>query len=1839
MKTHFSTIMSKPIPKTYKIFRNFVGLLALFLISYSCKSPFSGDTVELRSKNFTNEINLQQNLTFSFSEDLAHDTLIDKWVSTQYIKFTPEIQGKFKWNSKRDLIFSPEMSFKPSTDYIGTLNDELVKNLPPQSPNFSLAGEKEFKFHTPYLALVNAQALWVANQQGSPEVRLNLEFNYKVNPADVANLTNLTVDNKAVTFKVDKTEVSPTIQLAIANIPNVKFDGKTAAITVKKGLKLQNSDYEAQELKFETDVPDANDFKITQVMGETVGTSPAIHVSTNQAIGMTAKQIKELIIIEPKIAQTEIEMSDFGFYVKGKFDFEGSYKIIIQKNLQGVLGTPLAENFEQYITFGELSPTIAFASEKSVYLTSKGQKNIALKIFGIAKVNVSIYKVFNNNINNFLREKVGFYNYSYSEDGEGDYYYSDNYGGLEYYGSQVLNQDYETKNMTQGAGGQIISMDFIDRLPTYKGIYVVTVKSVDDQWKRASSVVSMSDIGLISRATDNDIWVFANSIIDTKALKDVEVTLVSENNQEVLTAKTDADGVAYFQNLKKKIPDFNVTMITAQEAGAKDFTYMHYKQAAVGMNRFEIGGVKFNGYDNETGRNVGQYQAFIYGDRELYRPDEVANIKTIIRDKDYRPVAGIPIKMKVLLPDGNEFKVFRGILSEQGSFETTLTIPPAAVTGSYSIEVYTSNDIFLNSKNINIEEFMPDRIKVTTNLDKEIYKSGENVIAKSVVMNLFGTPASSRKYEATATLNRKEFYSKGLEDYNFTIYGGVPNIGELERREGETDANGGIVASFELPQVEFAGLLTGDVYTTAFDETGRTVTSKKTFEVETQNLYYGIKMTDYYHNTKTPIQIGLIAVNRKGQAATSVKGKIKIIRYDWQSALERDYNNNFRYVSQKKETVVQEQMLSVQGKSTNYPFVAARSGEYEVRFTAENNDQTYVVARFYAYSWGSTENSSFEVDKDGEIKIVADQAKYKVGETAKFLLKTPFEGKILVTIEQGTVKKYFYAQSDKKAAEVSVKIENDYVPNMYVTATLIKSATQTAIPLTVAHGFQSVTVENPDNVIPLEIKAVEKTRSEVKQEIVVQCGKREAGIEVTVAVIDEGILLKKRYENPNPYAFFFQKRALEVRAYDMYPRLFPEIKTLPRSYGADDYDLSGRTNPLANKRVKLLSFWSKTLKTDGNGEVRYTVNLPKFSGSVRIIAVAHKNAGFGSANKNMTIADPIIVSTSLPRFLSPNDEVDITMTVTNTTLKDANGKATIDVSGAINLTSANSSDVVISPNGEKQIKFKIKAKELIGTAKVNVSFSSNGESFKENLDITVRPSTSLLKTSNSGVIETNTTLDLAADYIQSSVSGKLIISKSPAVQFSKNLAYLVQYPYGCVEQTTSTAFPQIYFAEIAKSIGDSNLELLNPKKNVQAAIQKLQTMQLYDGALTYWEGGTYESWFGTVYAAHFLTEAKSAGYEIEKKFLDKIYAYLDMKVKRKNTQDYIYFDAENKRIVGRIAPKEILYSLYVLAMAGQPDKSTMNYYKANPDMLALDSKYLLATAYQIIGDNASSRAIMPSKFEGQRAETEFDGSFSSYIRDEAMALNALIDTDEKNPQIEVMARHLSQQMKNARYLNTQENAFGLLALGKLAKKANESTITATVSANGSKVADFNGNVLVLKKGVTGKKVEIALKGAGKLYYYYEIEGLNASGKFVEEDNFLKVRRIFMDRDGNLLSQTKPLKKGDMLVIRLDLQTINSKDVPNVVITDMLPAGFEIENPRLSNIPGMDWIKDAANAEHFDFRDDRVNIFVTASPKPKSFYYVVRCVSSGSFRMGPVSADAMYNGEYHSYNGAGTVVVQ
>jgi uncharacterized protein YfaS (alpha-2-macroglobulin family) len=246
-----------------------------------------------------------------------------------------------------------------------------------------------------------------------------------------------------------------------------------------------------------------------------------------------------------------------------------------------------------------------------------------------------------------------------------------------------------------------------------------------------------------------------------------------------------------------------------------------------------------------------------------------------------------------------------------------------------------------------------------------------------------------------------------------------------------------------------------------------------------------------------------------------------------------------------------------------------------------------------------------------------------------------------------------------------------------------------------------------------------------------------------------------------------------------------------------------------------------------------------------------------------------------------------------------------------------------------------------------------------------------------------------------------------------------------------------------------------------------------------------------------------------------------------------------------------------------------------------------------------------------------------------------------------MVRHVTDKLKTRTWFSTQELAFSFLALGKRARQDAGATVTGDVRVDGRTVGSMTGNPIKLTtkdlRGASGgssggaPKIDIASKGSGRLYYFWEAEGISASGAYKEEDSYLKVRKHFFDRYGRPITGNT-FKQNDLIIVQLDLERTYSTDIDNVVITDMLPAGFEIENPRTKEIPGMDWIKGDDTPQAMDVRDDRINLFVNLHSMRQVYYYAVRAVSPGTYRMGPVSADAMYNGEYHSYNGAGTVKV-
>lgn len=1796
------------------------SLLLLAMSLTSCdriSSWWNGNAVEIKFRSFQDEVELRENLTFTFDKPLVPESMVGQWVTTAYLSMEPEVKGKFQWNSPTELVFSPEVGFAPSTEYKAKFSEILVKDAPEQ---LALGKEMAFNFHTPYLSMTNAEIFWALDAKNDPVVKLNLNFNYPVRTAEVHKLLTVQSGSQAVTFRpLNQNPHEATVGVWLP----IQQEGQEIAVKLAKGLTLAQSNYVAPEAAVNLSVPAKEDFRVLQVMGELIDATPVIRVLTNQMVGTA--DIEKHVQIDPAVPFT-IERTDLGFLIKGDFESTADYKIYLSANLQGVFKGKLGNQQEHLVLFSSnMDPAVSFVHKRASYLTAKGFKNIAVRLTGMEKIKVEIFKVYQNNLLSMFRTGRS-YEYDY-DTGEESYGQDLNYVDFEPLGDLMLSTQMAVSDLKRNAGHYLLNLHLKD-INEFRGVYVVRVTNPDNQWTRATQLVSVSDMGIVARQGRDEMYVWVNGIKDTKPVSEATVTLISTNNQEIYKAQTNGDGVAHFPDLSAKAPNFKVGMVMVQKED--EFNFLSLEQARIDFSPFEVGGL----FDNSAG-----LQAFIYGERELYRPDETMHLRTIVRDRDWQPLKGIPVKFKLLMPNGKDFATRRGTLSEDGSFEVSFKLPAAAVTGTYTAEVYSANDVLLNSKSIGVEEFLPDRIRVNAKTDKTTYRTGDQVKLNISAQNYFGPPAANKKYQLEMLLSQQQFSPAGLDKYNFGLRGNLRTSFESVLRDGTTDESGNIAANFEIPaEYAYNGVLAGKIFMSVFDETGRPVNRKVMFDVLTQPAMLGIKQMDSYVRTRQPLQIPVIAVNEKGQVLRQYNARLQVVKYDWHTALEQStYGNNYRYVSQRKERVVFDRNIQINDQATAVPFIPAETGEYEIRLR-HPNAETYVAEPFYAYQWGTADYTSFEVDRDGKVLIELAKPKYQTGEKAQVLFKTPFDGKLLVTVERDKVLKQFYLQTEKQSAACELDITEAYQPNVFVSATLIKSIDDDAIPLTVAHGYAPLIVEDKDDRLNVSIKAVPQSRSRTKQEIVVQTGLAQSGVEVTIAVVDEGILAIKNTPTPAPYEFFYQKRALGVAAFDLYARLYPEIQPMRRSFGADYYDLGKRMNPMTNKRVKLLSFWSGTLRSDSKGEVRYTVDLPAFSGEARIMAVAHKGRAFGSASAAMKIADPVVMVTAVPRFLAPGDQSDMQVILTNTTDKPTTAKVSANVTGQAQVRGEATQTVSLPAKGEAVVRYALEAKPGIGEAQVTVQAEALGEKFAQVTDLPVRASTSLLKTSGAGGLSAGKSvrLDFKKDFLESSIQARLLVSKLPLVAFGDRLDELVQYPHGCLEQTISTAFPQLYLAEVNSALGKAKGETRLADYHIQEAIRKLQTLQNYTGGLGYWNSEEEANWWASAYGAHFLFEAKKKGFEVDTKFYERLLEYLRYQARRRNLETYSYVEG-NTRKTRRIAPKEVAYTLYVLALNDRKEISTMNYYKAHTDLLALDSRYLLACTYQRIGDNGSYRKLLPTAFEGEQSVQAYDGSFYSPLRDLSVSLNTLIETDPQNAQVGIMVRQVSDMLRNKPYPNTQELAFSLLALGKAATKAAASNVVANIQTDGKTIGTFNGEDLVLNSQLAGRAVTITTQGSGELYYFWQMEGLNASGKYVEEDKGLVVRREYFDRSGKKLAGNT-FKQNDLIIVKVTLSSKTGSDVPNVVVTDMIPAGLEVENPRVGELPDYAWAA-GEKPEHTDFRDDRVNFFARATPQPKVYYYAVRAVSKGRYKLGPVSADAMYDGSVHSYFGGNEIIVE
>ncbi len=1749
------------------------------------------------------EVSRQQNFTFTFSHPIVEQNLINTDLDSAPIEFTPHIQGKFRWTAQDKLTFLPEVLLTPSTKYTAEISPQISS-----TPHYLLTGKRKFSFNTPRFKVKSARLSFEYGTQKKSHAKIigTVEFNYPVRIAALREHLSVTyADGAKIPYQIRTGGAeADIIELESEEVARVENDQRLQ-LKIAKGFKCVDGQL-GLERTYSTRIvlKGHDDLLVLRAHNQQSGNGNYIQVQFSSIIDIERAQ--PYITIEPE-GDYQLTSQYRYLRINGQFKPGSRYTVRIRRGLQAQDDAILKRDFSTTLTIPDLEPNLRFVGD-GLYLPRGGNLNVGLASINVARVQIEIEKIFANNL-------------IYLASSQNWRRRTRNLGTIVHSGEiqiqSVLNEEVTTPIPLKN----YLSDNRI-------GIFRVTARDNSRRWRRAVQWVMITDLGLMAKKTNEGLWVWVNSLSSLKPIRNAKIEMISRNNQTLLSGITNADGLVKFTAISEKIADFTPFMITA--AKGNDLSFIELNQRRLQTSDFNVVGAPY--LDNG-------YEAFIYTDRGVYRPGEVANLVGIVRGKNTTTPPSFPVLMQILAPDQRIMREFRAQTDTQGACEFNVPFPEYAKTGRYIAKLLVANQE-IGRVQFNVEEFMPDRIKVELNVDKPVYALGDEVTIDVAAVNLFGPPAVGRKVIMSCDIEAVAFVGAGLNSNStwnsFTFSNSAMEFQKqrIELGESRTDENGKATYLLKIPtELKSPSSARGILVATVSEPGGRAVSTYKRITIHPYSHYVGIRRAgEGYAKRGEETNIEYIALDQAGKITAERELALTVYQLHWNSILRRNpRRGGYRYVSEKQAVKIESHPLTSMDTVGTFVFTPKDWGEYRIEIQdVESGAST--STEFYASGWGY---APWAMDHPDRLEIDLDKTSYRPGETAKAQIKAPFSGKLILTIERDEVLSYRIITMKENTAVVDIPIRKGYKPNVYISANLIRSTTslEKHAPAR-AFGVVPLKIDAEVNRLTVELDTPEKIRPNRTLEVGFRIKGGSGKKHLTIAAVDEGILQLTDFQTPNPHGYFFRQRGLGIDSYDLYSAILPEVESAKgkSSTGGDGIE-AGRKRRLSTvsvTRVKPVSLWSGVVETDasGSGIVRFSV--PQFNGTLRLMAVAFSGDRFGSASRSVIVRDPIVVTPTFPRFISGGDRFRIPVNVFNGTGKSGDFEIELRVEGYVEIAGESRQTVSLATEEEGQVFFEIAAHDAMGKVTFNLSAIGNDESTQMVTNLPLQPAAPPVTQTGYGVVSAGQPADFIfpSNFIEGTTEFTLTLSPFPAVKFAGGLGYLLTYPYGCVEQTTSKVFPLLYFNEIARLVEPKLFQNGGADYFVEEGIIKLENMLMPSGYFSYWPGGSYTNYWGSIYAAHFLVEARKAGYQVSNRVYNAMLNGLKHEVKR---------DAQNRYELQRVT-----YACYVLAAAGHSEKSTMIYLKNNRlNQLSDYSQFQLAGAFALSGDMNSALSLLPSTVNPQgNGNRESGGNFNSPIRAQAIMLDVLAEVNENHPAVPILVKNLSDSAsKSNRWYTTQENAFAFLALGKMLKKQIRSDYTGKILVNGEHLADFDSTEhRYADKNWVGAQVQLNLEGAGNCYYYWTAFGVQ-TGSFIQEfDKELQVRRRYLSEDGVPI-EDGTFSHGDLFVaeIRVKALTVN---LENVVVVDMLPAGFEIENPRLESRAGIPWISGKSfKPDYMDIRDDRL-IFFGKFPRQQEqkFYYALRAVTRGDFTLPPVSAEAMYDPTKSSVASSGKIRV-
>ena len=1122
--------------------------------------------------------------------------------------------------------------------------------------------------------------------------------------------------------------------------------------------------------------------------------------------------------------------------------------------------------------------------------------------------------------------------------------------------------------------------------------------------------------------------------------------------------------------------------------------------------------------------------------------------------------------------------------------------------------------------------------------------------------HLFGAPAAGREVEANCRFVETEFKHERFEGYRFAD--GARQFERDEEKLGEAtlDEKGEKEFSVKVPAgLKPASSLTAEITATVSEVGGRAVTAGLSRPVDAYPRYVGLKrLREPYAKPGQEEKFACVLVKPDGSAIQEAELKATVCRVVWNTVLKLD-EGHYRFHSEREEQPVAQMACAVRDGKAALAFTPPAVGEYVIRVADEKGgasaDLTFQCAGEGEVAW--------TMEKPDRLELVLDKESYEPGDTAKVLLKSPFPGTALVTIEGDRIHQARVFRMEKNTHEISIPIEAAYNPNVYCAATVIRKMDSRARWSTNrAFGIVRIALDQSARQLQVGMDCSKEVRPGTPLRVKLAV-KDSAGIgkpaEVTLAAVDEGICRLTDFKTPDPWAFFYSDRQLGVGSSDIYSLVMPEVEKKKigsdSAAGGDGVGLEvlkekGLVNPINAARVKPTALWKSRIVTGPDGLAEVTLDVPdRFTGELRLMAVAAAAQDFGSAEQPVQVKQPLMVQTSLPRFLAPGDEFEAPVTLFNNTEQKGAASLSTEGSAGIELVSAKPAPVEVDKGGEKTVSLRCRAPRLPGVARFKVTAALGAETASDEVELSVRPPSTVQFVSGSGRIEPDSNgsasvkITVPGGWVPKTDRYWLSFSPLPTLKLAGALRYVLHYPYGCVEQTTSGSFPLLYLSDLGATVDPEMFPKGEVADFVQAGIERLMSMQTSQGGFAMWPGGGSPYPWGSVYATHFLVEAGKAGHPVDEDRLDAAVEYLERLLSSRYREYGIRHEDEEE---DADLPLKA-YACFVLAKAGRPNASwTFRLYEEKEKLPAYAKCFLAgALALQKEQDMAKTlmkvEALPPTK----KSERDTGGLLHSYARERAILLTTYLDLDPDSPHVPTLVRDLEAAMRDGCWLTTQENAFALMALGKYARRLvqQKTEYRAEVALKGKTLAAFThkDRVLLRPEGIGGQDIVLKMTGTGPLFYYWAAEGVPQSGEAESKDEGLQVRRKLLSREGKEVD-LKKIPQGEIVIVELSIKS--DRPVENVVISDLLPAGLEIENPRLIGSGKVKLnMEDALNADRVDMRDDRLLVFASVRSDKEYFYrYAARAVTKGRFRLPAVSASCMYQPGICSTYGVGKIQV-